>query len=39
MKYIVSSLTEQGRPDLDADTLNARRDAFLESALDVLSTP
>ena len=39
MKYIVSSLTEQGRPDLDADTLNARRDAFLESALDVLSAP
>jgi aminoglycoside phosphotransferase (APT) family kinase protein len=37
MKYIVSSLTEQGRPDLDADTLNARRDAFLASAMSALS--
>lgn len=33
MARLVSTLTEQGRPDLDARTLTDRRDAYVETAL------
>ena len=36
MGRIVSSLSEQGRPDLDAQTLTERRDAYVEAALKQL---
>lgn len=36
MGLLVSTLTEHGRPDLDARTLTDRRDAHVESALDEL---
>ena len=37
MGRLVSSMVEQGRSDLDAQTLTSRRDAYVESKLDALN--